>query len=335
VVLVVDDEQEVRTSIQKYLSRCGYRTLTAEDGEEALARLDENRVAVMVSDINMPRLNGAELLPKAIAKDPDLAVIMLTAVGEPQSAIQCLKLGAADYLTKPVELEELGLSLQHALRKRELEIERRALEAWLAREVALKTRELEEQTRGVGSLALSVLTALVNALEPKDRLSRNHSARVADLAARVAARMELSDQEVEEVRLAAGLHDLGALAVREEALRESAGSATPEIAGPPDAAALAAGILTPLRQHSALIEIIRCQFERVDGRGAPEGRRGDEIPIGARILAAANVYDELTASGEGHQGMAPEEALRSMRGLAGTMLDPAVLAALEPVVGGA
>jgi putative two-component system response regulator len=89
----------------------------------------------------MPETSGVELLPKVLAQDPDLAVVMLTAIDEPRTAIECLKLGAYDYLIKPVDLEELELSLQHALRQRQLEVDRRELEQWLAREVAVRTRE--------------------------------------------------------------------------------------------------------------------------------------------------------------------------------------------------
>src|SRR3989475_11756275 len=104
----------------------------------------------MLSDIRMPNMSGVELVPKALAADSDLAIIMLTAIDEPRTAIECLKLGAYDYLIKPVDLDELEVSLLHALRQRQLEVDRRELEQWLAREVAGGTRELDESTPAVG-----------------------------------------------------------------------------------------------------------------------------------------------------------------------------------------
>ena len=98
-------------------------------------------------------------LPKALALDADLGIIMLTAIDEPRTAIECLKLGAYDYLIKPVDLDELELSLQGALRQRQLEIERRELEQWLAREVAVRTRDLEEQTTAIAQITLDALAA--------------------------------------------------------------------------------------------------------------------------------------------------------------------------------
>jgi DNA-binding NtrC family response regulator len=107
----------------------------------------------------MPNMTGVELVPKALAHDSDLAIIMLTAIDEPRTAIECLKLGAYDYLIKPVDLDELQLSLQGALRQRQLEIERRELEQWLAREVAVRTRDMEDQTSAIARIALDALAA--------------------------------------------------------------------------------------------------------------------------------------------------------------------------------
>src|SRR5207237_8201395 len=103
--------------------------------------------------------SGVERVPKALAADSDLAIIMLTAIDEPRTAIECLKLGAYDYLIKPVDLDELELSLQGALRQRQLEVDRRELEQWLAREVAVRTRDLEERTTVVEDIALAALAA--------------------------------------------------------------------------------------------------------------------------------------------------------------------------------
>jgi putative two-component system response regulator len=119
----------------------------------------EVKPTAMLSDIRMPNMTGVELVPKALAQDPDVAIIMLTAIDEPRTAVECLKLGAHDYLIKPVDLEELELSLQAALRARQLEIDRRNLEQWLAREVATRTRDIEERTAVVEDVALDAIAA--------------------------------------------------------------------------------------------------------------------------------------------------------------------------------
>ena len=158
-VLVVDDEDGIRHALDRFLTRLGYRVLQATSGAEALERQAVDSPDVMLSDIRMPNMSGVELVPKALAQDADLAVVMLTAIDEPRTAIECLKLGAYDYLIKPVDLDELELSLQGALRQRQLEIDRRELEQWLAREVAVRTRDLEERTEIIVDVALNALAA--------------------------------------------------------------------------------------------------------------------------------------------------------------------------------
>jgi DNA-binding NtrC family response regulator len=158
-VLVVDDEDGIRQALTRFLGRLGYNVHAAANANEALQLLSAHHPQAMLCDIRMPETSGVELLPKVLAQDPDLAVLMLTAIDEPRTAIECLKLGAYDYLIKPVDLEELELSLQHALRQRQLEVDRRELEQWLAREVAVRTRELEERSAAIEEVALDALAA--------------------------------------------------------------------------------------------------------------------------------------------------------------------------------
>ena len=158
-VLVVDDEDGIRAALDRFLTRLGHRVLQASSAAEALERQAAEQPQAMLSDIRMPNMSGVELVPKALALDSDLAIIMLTAIDEPRTAIECLKLGAYDYLIKPVDLDELEMSLQGALRQRQLEIDRRELEQWLAREVAVRTRDLEERTTVVEEVALNALAA--------------------------------------------------------------------------------------------------------------------------------------------------------------------------------
>jgi len=333
-VLIVEDDGTVRRLLAEYLERIGHEVLHAESGEEALGRLTTHRFAAMLCDIRMPGMSGVELIPKALTADPDLAIIMLTGVDDPASAIACLKIGAADYLIKPVDLEELNHSLQSALRRRELEIERRQLEQWLAREVATRTRELEEQSRQLRRLSVNVLAALVDTLEAKDPNLGGHSQRVADLAARIAARLGVGEEEVETVRTAGRLHDVGKLALREPGL-ELAMQGNAEIATLQDDPDLAGRLLEPLVHPKGVAEIVRHQHERYDGKGVPDGRRGDDIPLGARIVAVASLYDELAMANRDGASLEPREAIANLRALVGLMLDPVVFAALEQEVGGA
>ena len=162
MVLVVDDEDGIRQALDRFLARLGYRVVEAASGTAALERIASEHPHAMLCDIRMPNMTGVELVPKALAADSDLAIIMLTAIDEPRTAIECMKLGAYDYLIKPVDLDELELSLQGALRQRELEVDRRELEQWLAREVAVRTRDLDERTAVIQEIAFDALAAAGN-----------------------------------------------------------------------------------------------------------------------------------------------------------------------------
>jgi DNA-binding NtrC family response regulator len=190
-ILVVDDEEGIRQALTRFLTRLGYQVQAAANAKEALEHQGAHRPQAMLCDIRMPETSGVELLPKMLAQDPDLAIIMLTAIDEPRTAIECLKLGASDYLIKPVDLDELEFSLQHALRQRQLELDRRELEQWLAREVAVRTRELDERSAAIEEVALDALAAAGDwkgmdaAL---DTLSGELGASVQELAAEVKRR---------------------------------------------------------------------------------------------------------------------------------------------------
>ena len=190
-VLVVDDEDGIRQALTRFLSRLGYQVQAAANATEALERQAAHHAQVMLCDIRMPDTSGVELLPRMLAQDPDLAIIMLTAIDEPRTAVDCLKLGAYDYLIKPVDLEELEVSLQHALRQRQLEMDRRELEQWLAREVAVRTRDLEERSAVIEEVALDALAAAGDWNGTNDalgKLAAELGAPVEELAAEVKRR---------------------------------------------------------------------------------------------------------------------------------------------------
>lgn len=156
-VLVVDDEDSIRQALERFATRLGYRAVMARDGVTALERVAQNRFELMLCDVRMPGVSGVELVPRVLERDPDVAILMLTAVDEPRTAVECLKLGAYDYLIKPVDLDELELAMRRALRRRQLEMERRELEQWLATEVQVRTRELEERTAALEEVAFGAL----------------------------------------------------------------------------------------------------------------------------------------------------------------------------------
>jgi putative nucleotidyltransferase with HDIG domain len=161
---------------------------------------------------------------------------------------------------------------------------------------------------------------------------RGHSARVADLAATIAAQLGLSDEEVEQVRVAGRLHDVGKIGTREAVLNKQGRLSPEEFEHVKQHVLIGSQILAPLPHLEHCIAIVRSHHERWDGTGYPDGFKGDEIPLGARIVGAAEVYDALYTSRPYQDKMSPEEAVTRMAELSGSVLDPKVYEALTAVV---
>ncbi|HXF95291.1 MAG TPA: HD domain-containing phosphohydrolase [Gemmatimonadales bacterium] len=332
-VLVVDDEEPIRSALKKYLVQQKFEVYTAGSGDEALEQLRRHKIALMLSDIRMPGLSGVDLVPQALEIEPELAILMLTAVNDATSAALCMQRGAMDYLTKPIELADLGRAVQRALRRREMMMENRQLSQWLKEEVTTRTAELHRERMRLERIATATLEALVNALEAKDPYLRGHSARVADLSATIAGQLGLSDEEVEQVRVAGRLHDIGKIGTRESVMNKQGPLTPEEYEHVKQHVIIGSQILSPLHHLGPIISYVRSHHERWDGTGYPDGLSGEAIPIGARIIGAAEVYDALSTSRPYQERLAPEDAVRRMAELSGTALDPRVYEALATVVG--
>ena len=331
-LLVVDDEEAIRKSMRKYLALQGYEVATAASGEEALAVLERQKVTGMLLDVNLPGVNGVDLVPRILELEPSLAILMLTAVNDATSAALCMQRGALDYLIKPVDLPRLGRAIESALQKRHTLLEGQQINRWLKEEVALRVAEKRLEQANQERVSVATLDALVNALEAKDPYLRGHSARVADLSASVAAQLGCDDELVEAVRTAGRLHDIGKIGIREEVLHKQGPLTDDEYEHVKRHVEVGSQILAPLVYLQEVITYVRSHHERWDGFGYPDRLGGEAIPLGGRIIGAVEIYDALTTTRPYQEKMVPEIAVERMRDLVGTALDPAVHRALEAVV---
>ena len=331
-VLVVDDEEPIRNALRKFLKQQQFEVYTAASADEALQQLRLHKIALMLSDIRMPGTSGVDLVPQALEIEPDLAILMLTAVNDATSAALCMQRGAMDYLTKPIELADLGRATQRAVKRREMQLESRHLNQWLKEEVTTRSAELHRQQHRMERISTATLEALVNALEAKDPYLRGHSARVADLSANVATELGLNEEEVERVRMAGRLHDLGKIGTRDAVVNKEGPLTPEEFEHVKQHVIIGAQILAPLVHLGDVVSMVKSHHERVDGMGYPDGLRGEDIPLGGRIIAAAEVYDALTTSRPYQEKMTPEQAVERMAELSGTVLDTRVYEALVRIV---
>ena len=331
-ILVVDDDDSVRSAVGRFLHTRGYDTLTAASGEDALQLLAGRRVTAVLLDVRLPGLSGVELVPQVLAAEPDAALLMLTAVNDATSAALCMQRGAMDYLIKPVDLPHLERALERALARRGEQLERRRLQDDLTEEVAIGRAALQQERANVERISVATLDALVNALEAKDPHLRGHSARVAELSARVAAELGRSDDEVEAVRIAGRLHDIGEIGVREDVLAKQGPLTDAEFEQVKEHVLVGTQILAPLVHLHHVIGFVRSHHERWDGSGYPDRLAGHAIPWGARVIGAVEIYDALTTPRAYQQTMKPDRALARLTDLAGTVIDPALPPAFAAVV---
>ena len=331
-LLVVDDEDGVRNALRKFLVQQGYEVATAATGEEALAVLQRQKITGILLDVNLPGINGVELVPQIMDLEPTIAILMLTAVNDATSAALCMQRGAFDYLIKPIDLGHLSRAINHALQRRHTLLEGQQINQWLKDEVAARAAERRLDQANQERISVATLEALVNALEAKDPYSRGHSARVADLSAIVAAEAGCNDEQIEAVRTGGRLHDIGKIGIREEILNKQGPLTEEEYEHVKQHVTVGSQILAPLVHLGEVISFVRSHHERWDGTGYPDRLAGEAIPLGARIVGAVEIYDALTTSRPYQEKMPPEVAVERMRDLVGTMLDPGVHRALEAVV---
>lgn len=331
-ILVVDDEEVIRTSLARFLRARGFDVTTADSGRNALAAMQDEKFVAMLSDIRMPEMTGLELVPQAHAADPDLAIIMLTAVNDAPTATEALGLGAMDYLMKPVELGDLATALERALHKRALAIEQRKVERLIREEVAAQTEELRLERERLHSMVVETVQALVRAQETKDPFMRGHSDRVADLAGSIASALGLDDDEVDTMRMAARVMDVGKIGIRESVLNKPGALTAEEFAHVQSHVTMSVEILSPIKPLLATLDPVRHHHEHFDGTGYPAGLAGTQISLGGRILAAADTYDALTSRRAWREPMSPAEAVAFLEERSGSLLDPDVFSALRGIV---
>jgi putative two-component system response regulator len=283
---VVDDEPINVDLLQVYLEAEGYQVITAYRGEEALEQAFARQPDLVLLDVLMPGLDGFEVCRrlKADPRTQFVPVVILTALRELKHKVAGAEAGADDFLTKPFDRVELLVRVRNLLQIRHL------------------TDKVEH--------AESVIFALAAAVEAQDSYTEKHLQRMADLSERLARAAGLDSDQVMAVRYGGILHDVGKIGVGQVILRKP-GSLTEEewvkVRAHP---AIGAQIVQSMRLAQQVVPIVRGHHERWDGRGYPDGLKGKEIPIGARIVALVDAYDAM-ATGRPYQAALPPEVIRA------------------------
>lgn len=326
--LVVDDDDQVRHTVARVLRAQGMSCGEAPDGVAALAVLaEQGEVALVVSDIHMPEMDGMTLLREVHRLYPDTAVIMLTGVADVTTAVACLQEGALDYLPKPVLVEEVRARVEQVLEKRRLVLENRYLQQSYQHRLEAQVRELGQK---IEEQFLGQIQMAVRMLEKKDVYTRGHSGRVAEYAVRTAVQLGYTGSQLDEFRLGGELHDIGKIGTRDSVLNKPGRLTDEEFEEIKRHTVEGEEILEPLRrEHPIVMEIVRWHHERMDGSGFPDGLVGEAIPEPARVVCVVDAFDAMTTTRTYRAHLSFTEAMGELSSCAGPQFDPRIVAAFR------
>ena len=274
----------------------------------------------------MPDIGGVGLLKEAMRVSPSVAVILVTSVINIEAAVEALKDGAYDYITKPFSPEQISISVARALEKRRLLLENQNYQRTLEEQVASRTRQLEQALNVLQNTYHSTLVALSKALDSRNADSDARSLRVTIYAKKLAERLNLNSQEIRVIEQGVLLHDIGKIGIPDELLckpEELVGWEWLLLRQHPE---IGYRILSSIKFLREAAQIVLHHHECYDGNGYPQGLKGDQIHIGARIFAVADALDDLTSNGRLRPTLSFESAVREIEKMSGAQLDPQIVA---------
>jgi putative two-component system response regulator len=295
--LIAEDDAPVRSLLRSILEEREFMDVhVARDGMEGLEKLRTLRPDILITDLKMPRMDGEELSRRALRLQPDLTILVTTGNGTIENAVRMMKEGIFDFITKPFSLDALIASIDRGI----------------------------ERTRGLAELhgVRDVIEALMAALESKDIYLKGHSRRVSRMAGFLARALGLPRKKARLLEIAALVHDVGKIGIREEILNKP-GPLTPEetkeMRMHPQHSR---EILRPVGYLRDVLDDVYSHHERYDGSGYMEGLRGEAIPLGARVIAVCDSYDAMASDRAYRPAMPEDEILAIIARLRGIQFDP-------------
>jgi putative nucleotidyltransferase with HDIG domain len=326
-VLVVDDEPAVGELLCRFLGREGFVSRSAADARAALRVAERAAFDLVISDIAMPERDGLWLLKELKARRPDLPVLMLTGLSTVQAAVECLRIGADDYLRKPVNMKELLSASHRALEKYRLMRENREYQRELEQRVSERTARLNQALGEIEQTYQTTLEALAAALDARERETGCHSERVMRFTLLLARKLGVPDSELRGIARGALLHDIGKIGVPDSILLKPAKLTEEEWVEMRKHPELGFQILKGIPFLEDARQIVLSHQERWDGTGYPRGLRGEEIPLGARIFAVVDTLDAMTSDRCYRKALPFSAAREEMIRCSGTQFDPRVVEA--------
>jgi putative two-component system response regulator len=306
-VMIVDDSQTVLKLVKNGLAQAGYRVLTATDGRKALELLTTHLPDIIISDLDMPEMNGFEFREnlRTDSTFASIPFIVMSANSDRASMRKMVERGAAGYIVKPFNMEQLIITTEKILSDQFL--------------LLLKDRERLEAERNA---MLSSITSLAQALEARDPYTRGHSENVSEIVVGMGNLLDLSSAELETLKIGAKLHDIGKIGIPDSLLLKNGPLSPMEVKIFQQHPSIGTDILSPIASLADMVPVVLHHHERFDGNGYPSGLKGEGIPLWSRMTAVADTYDALTTDRPYRKGFALEKALDIITEVRGTQLCP-------------
>lgn len=317
--MIIEDDHDTLKLLTSYFKGKKFVNISgATSGKDALEVANEKIKLgtppdLIILDLVLPDISGHEVY-KQITKRHPVPAIIITAKDEKADELEALSSGIDYYLVKPIDLDILMLKVERVLTK------------------AIYSHELVNSHRRNQRLFLNLLTVMAKILEAKDYYTQFHSENVARYARLLAEKCGFSKDQVEKIGIAGILHDFGKIGVKEGILNKNGHLTEQEFDLVKQHPEIASAILEPIGDLKDIIQDIRHHHESYNGHGYPDGLKGDEIPIGARILSIADSFDAMTSHRTYHEPMSLEASKQELRRCAGTQFDPKLVELFVDVI---
>jgi response regulator RpfG family c-di-GMP phosphodiesterase len=350
-ILCIDDEPNILSSLKRLFRAKGFQVRLAESGAAGLALLESEPVDLVISDMRMPEMDGTQFLAQVRVRWPETVRLLLTGYSDINSIIDAINRGEIfRYIAKPWDDNDIVLIVRQALERKELEQEKKRLEALTFQQnealkalnaslevrVQERTHELSVANDKLKANYVTTLKVFSTLIDMRGGNLAGHARRVADMARRIALKLELDSKLVQEIFVAGLLHEIGKVGFADELLGMPVGMMkSQQLDIYRKHTVLAEQLLLPLPDLKDVSEIISGQFERFDGAGFPAQLAAEAIPIGTRILTLASDYDNMQIGALTHNKLTSEEAKIIITHSSGKRYDPQVVAAFMHLTGGA
>jgi putative nucleotidyltransferase with HDIG domain len=324
-ILVVDDEAPTRSAIRSSLESHGFRVQLASSGNQAIELLDRYEFDLILTDMLMQDGDGLSVLDRIRTKNPDLPVVMATAVSDVVTVIDSMHRGASDYIVKPFNLEKLINSIQRLLKRQQDSVAKRTYHQDLEEKLSTRSEMLRWAIKSLERSQDLILMALGDALDLRDSETKGHSKRVSAYTIALARAMRVSPPDIRTFAQGALLHDIGKIAIPDAILLKPGRLSLEERSRMSEHCERGFEMLSKIPFLADAAEIVLAHHERFDGSGYPRGLVAEEIPFGARIFAIADSLDAITSDRPYHKAGTFASAYEEIQSCSGTHFDPEVV----------